>query len=296
MLQNISYQMNYLLIILSAGIAVSSVVYLIGMLFNMVESDARRYMDKPPALAMPIWPLVAFFKFFIGRYIPIKLEERLNQKLQNHGASFMLTGQEYFSLCLVLSSLIVLIALPLTFSDGSVAMLLLFASLGLVIPEVWLKELKRKRYQEIIKSLPIYLDYLSMCVDAGLNFSGALKQAVEKGPRGAMRDEFRMVLRDISSGQTLAESLNKLKARIDLRDVAIFVNAVIQAERTGASMRETLMIQAEQRLDERFQKAEKMAMEAPVKLIIPLVIFIFPLTFVILLFPVVIKFIEQGTL
>jgi tight adherence protein C len=61
-------------------------------------------------------------------------------------------------------------------------------------------------------------------------------------------------------------------------------------------MRDTLLIQAQQRLDERFQRAEKMAMEAPVKLVIPLVVFIFPLTFIILLFPIVVKFIEQGSL
>lgn len=296
MLQNLTHQVSFLLIILSTATAVASFIYVLGMLFNMVESDERKYMDKPPAFAIPIWPVVSFFKFFIGRHIPLRIEEKLNQKLQNHGASFMLTGQEYFCLSLSLSAMIGLVTTPLLMSEGNFFWILLFISLGFIIPEAWLKDLKRKKIQEIIKSLPVYLDYLSMCVDAGLNFSGALKQAVEKGPRGAMRNEFRMVLRDISSGQTLAESLNKLKARVDLKDVAVFVNAVIQAERTGASMRETLMIQAEQRLDERFQKAEKMAMEAPVKLIIPLVIFIFPLTFIILLFPVVIKFIEQGSL
>ena len=64
----------------------------------------------------------------------------------------------------------------------------------------------------------------------------------------------------------------------------------------GTSMRDTLLVQAQQRLDERFQRAEKLAMEAPVKLVIPLVIFIFPLTFMILLFPIIVKFIEQGSL
>jgi len=64
----------------------------------------------------------------------------------------------------------------------------------------------------------------------------------------------------------------------------------------GSSMKETLLVQARQRLNERFQRAEKMAMEAPVKLIVPLVIFIFPLTFIILLFPIVVKYLEQGGL
>lgn len=296
MLQSFAEHVNFLLIIATAGIASASFVYLVGMLFNMVESEERQYMDKPPAFATPIWPVVKFVNFFVGRYLPVSQQEKINKKLQSHGASFMLTAHEYFALSVSLATIFAAIATPLLINSGNATLIVAFALLGWVIPMAWLKDLKRKKTHEIIQSLPVYLDYLSMCVDAGLNFSGALKQAVEKGPRGAMRNEFRMVLRDISSGQTLAESLTKLKNRVDLKDVSVFVDAVIQAERTGASMRETLMIQAEQRLDERFQKAEKMAMEAPVKLIIPLVIFIFPLTFVILLFPVVIKFIEQGTL
>ena len=135
-----------------------------------------------------------------------------------------------------------------------------------------------------------------MCVDAGLNFAGALKQAVEKGPQGAMKNEFRIVLRDVNSGQTRADALTRLAERVDLKDVTVFVSAVIQAEKMGTSMRDTLLVQAQQRLDERFQRAEKLAMEAPVKLVIPLVIFIFPLTFMILLFPIIVKFIEQGSL
>jgi tight adherence protein C len=87
-----------------------------------------------------------------------------------------------------------------------------------------------------------------------------------------------------------------MEERVDIGDVSTFVRAVIQAEKMGSSMRDTLVIQAEQRLNERFQRAEKLAMEAPVKLVIPLVAFIFPLTFVILLFPIVVKFMAEGTL
>ena len=78
--------------------------------------------------------------------------------------------------------------------------------------------------------------------------------------------------------------------RLEIRDITAFVTAVVQSEKTGSSVGESLKIQADQRRTERFQRAEKAAMQAPVKLIFPLVAFIFPLTFVILGFPIVMKF------
>jgi tight adherence protein C len=82
--------------------------------------------------------------------------------------------------------------------------------------------------------------------------------------------------------------------RLEIHEITSFVNAVVQAEKMGSSMAGVLRIQAEQRRNERFQRAEKKAMEAPVKLIGPLVIFIFPTTFIVLAFPIFIKFIQGG--
>lgn len=290
------------LIALSAGASVGGtitcLVLIIILLTSMMGSESRKYMDPPPAFMLAVWPLIRVISFFIGNHLPINYLNKLDVKLQKNSLGFVLTAEEYFSACFVFALLLpVLAAIPLASSgDMNIGLLLILALIGFILPEAWVKDARRKRDVAIIQTLPIYLDYLSMCVDAGLNFSGALKQAVDKGPKGAMNNEFRIVLRDINSGQTRADSLRRLDKRVDLKDVTIFVSAVIQAEKMGSSMKETLLIQAEQRLDERFQRAEKMAMEAPVKLVIPLIAFIFPLTFIILLFPIVIKFLEQGTL
>jgi tight adherence protein C len=264
----------------------------------MLADEERMYMDAPPAFLRPIWPLVRICTYFLGSNLPASWLTKTDEKLQKNGVSFMLTAEEFLSAKLILVLLLPGLAwLALAKSGGSDPLLYLLLFLaGFILPDLWVKDNRRKRDGELIRSLPIYLEYLTMCVDAGLNFAGALKQAVDKGPRGAMRNEFRIVLRDISSGQTRADALDRLSQRVDLRDITVFVRAVVQAEKMGSSMKETLLVQARQRLNERFQRAEKMAMEAPVKLIIPLVIFIFPLTFVILLFPIVVKYLEQGTL
>ena len=97
-------------------------------------------------------------------------------------------------------------------------------------------------------------------------------------------------MRDMRSGITRAEALKRMDERLHVDDVTRFVNAMIQAEKMGLSMASTLRIQSEQRRTERFQRAEKKAMEAPVKLVFPLIVFIFPVTFMVLGFPIAIKF------
>jgi tight adherence protein C len=280
------------------GVLVTCVILALSAVAMMLPDDDREYMDPPPAFIKPLWPLVRIISYFIGSNLPANYLDQTDAKLQNNGASFMLTAEEYFSACVVLAMVLPALGFMALGSSGDVnpLLLLILAVVGFFVPEFWIKDTRAKRDKQIIKTLPVFLEYLTMCVDAGLNFSGALKQAVEKGPAGPMKNEFKIILRDISSGQTRADALLRMEKRVLLKDVSVFVNAVIQAEKMGSSLKETLMIQAEQRLDERFQQAEKAAMEAPVKLIVPLVVFIFPLTFVILLFPMVVKFMTEGTM
>lgn len=283
---------------LAVGGALFSLILVIGLLMRMIEDEDRTYMDPPPAFMLPIWPLARLISHFIGSNLPANYLDKTDEKLQKNGLSFVVSAEDYFSVCLVFAMLLPALGFVVLASSGDVhpMFLLILAILGFILPEAWVKDTRRRRDIDIIRTLPTYLEYLSMCVDAGLNFAGALKQTVDKGPSGAMKNEFRIILRDISSGQTRADALRRMAQRVDLKDVDVFVTAVIQAEKMGSSIKETLMVQAQQRLDERFYRAEKMAMEAPVKLVIPLIVFIFPLTFIILLFPIVIKFLEQGTL
>ncbi len=145
----------------------------------------------------------------------------------------------------------------------------------------------------IVKALPTFLDFLTMGVQAGMNVSGAIGQAVEKGPEGPLRQEFEKVIRDVRAGMSRVDALKAMAERLEIREITTFVTAIAQAEKTGASLTEALRIQADQRRVERFQRAEKLAMEAPVKLIFPLVVFIFPMTFIILGFPIAMKFMYE---
>jgi tight adherence protein C len=121
-----------------------------------------------------------------------------------------------------------------------------------------------------------------------------MNQAVAKGPKGALRDEFMRVLRDIRAGKPRAEALRAKATRLNEPSINSFVTAVVQAESLGMSLGPVLRAQADQRRTERFLRAEKLAMEAPVKMLFPLIAFIFPCTFIVIGFPIVMKFLSLG--
>jgi tight adherence protein C len=292
--------MNEILVLLSSaslGVTVTCTLLLIISLLSLLPDENRAYMDPVPAWVRPIWPLVRLVSHHFCSNMPPRMMDKLDSKLQKTGALYVLTAEEFLALCITMSVLFPLISiLPMASGKSGIIwpVVLVMILLGAALPMMWITDMHKRRDRDIIRNLPVFLEYLTMCVDAGLNFLGALQQAVDKGPDGAMKNEFRIVLRDIRSGLPRAEALNRMDERVNLKDLSTFVRSVIQAEKMGSSLRNTLQIQAQQRLEERFQRAEKTAMQAPVKLIIPLITFIFPLTFVILLFPIVVKFLGEA--
>lgn len=286
----------------SVGLAVLvsaiAAVLLILRLLTMVVDRGVDNLDPPPVIFATLMPLIRLVTFYITSNFPYKWLNEVEENLQKNGCSFMLTAEEFWAGKIVWAFFLAFMVALATGTSGEVNWVAVFALglVGWVMPMIWARDFKARRDEELIKNLPVYLEYLTMCVDAGLNFSGAVKQAVDKGPHGALRNEFRVILRDINSGYTRADALTRMEERVNLQDISVFVRAVIQADRLGSSLKDTLSGQASQRLNERFQRAEKAAMEAPVKLIVPLVIFIFPLTFIILLFPIVMEFQAGGSL
>ena len=139
-----------------------------------------------------------------------------------------------------------------------------------------------------------YLDIVTLSVEAGSNLTGGLTQAVQKSNDSALRSELSRVLRDIRAGKSRADSLRDLAERTGSLPIKNIVSGLIQAERTGSSLGPLLRAQADQLRSERFQRAEKQAMEAPVKLLGPLMMFIFPTTFLVLIFLVLSKALMQG--
>lgn len=150
------------------------------------------------------------------------------------------------------------------------------------------------RRHRMDRDLPFYLDVITLSVESGTNLTGALTQAVSKAPESPLRHEFNRVLRDVRAGKTRAVALRELSDRAGNKSLSSVISGMIQAERSGASLGPVLRSQANQLRSARFAMAEKKAMEAPVRLLGPLVLFIFPTTFIVLGFLVLSKMLQQN--
>jgi len=170
---------------------------------------------------------------------------------------------------------------------GSGLLLLPCVAAGAGLPAIRLREAIKKRQLRIVRELPFALDLLTLSVEAGLDFAGALAKVVEKGRPGPLRDELGLVLRCLRMGRTREEALLEMIPRVDLPVVTSAVTSLVQADRMGTSLGKTLRILSGQLRSDRTQRAEKLAGEAPVKMLFPLIAFVFPTVFLVLFGPIV---------
>ena len=155
---------------------------------------------------------------------------------------------------------------------------------GLVFPYFWLINRVRRRQSVIIKSLPDSFDLVTTCVEAGLGLDAALARVAEK-VQGPFAEELSRTLREVGMGRMRRDALQELGERTGVADLITFVNAVTQAEQMGTGIGQVLRVQSEQLRLRRRQRAEEMANQAPVKMVFPLVLCIFPTLFMVILGP-----------
>ncbi|WP_082797876.1 type II secretion system F family protein [Collimonas arenae] len=146
---------------------------------------------------------------------------------------------------------------------------------------------KKRRNSEISRYFPAFVDIVTLCCECGLTLNTAILNFCERGPVCVLRYEIERVVRDMKTGAGRADALERFARRTGNMDITRFVGIVLQCDKLGVPLGPTLRKFAEQKRTERFQRAEKLAMEAPMKMIAPLIMFIFPITFIIIAFPIV---------
>lgn len=304
-----SEQATVIVILFAAaiGLAVALFAWLVSKAVSDVPPEDRLYKDPPPIGFRLAWLPIQWISHFITPLQSVKSYNSRLTKLRQAGLDYSITPSQFTASRLLGALVAGLICYwvvgsfdnpkpgePALGSNLYLQVILFGALLGYFYPVIWLKDHLGKRKSELLKTLPFFLDIITLCVEAGLNLQGAIGQAVSKGPKGVMRDEFQRVLRDIRAGKARAESLRSMADRLKEPSIGSFCTAVIQAESMGMNLGPILRAQADQRRSERFLRAEKLAMEAPVKMLFPLIAFIFPCTFIVIFFPIVMKFMNSG--
>lgn len=262
--------------------------------------DLRKLELSQPFTERVLFPLARKLGEFASRFTPANLIQSYNKQLELAGVTgfwdggLVLVSQGF--LAVVFGGLIfVLFTLGPNRQPLGTTLLLafVFALLGFVFPIMLLSSRISRRQREIRKAMPDALDLLTICVEAGLGFDAAMQKVSEKW-QSELSLAFARAIQEIQLGKTRREALRSMAERIGIPEMTSFVAAVIQSEMLGVSLAKVLRIQSEQMRVRRRQRAEEEAHKAPLKMLIPMALLIFPSLMIVLLTPAALRLMHSA--
>ncbi|MBB6093024.1 tight adherence protein C [Povalibacter uvarum] len=262
------------------------------------DRDAA-WRDELPLLLRLMRPAFRWYAAEVDQSLPGHKRDVLQTQLNAAGFAYVITPAEFLVVrrltfvAGLTGALCVIFVLDVR-DPFFIAVAASVAPFAYVYPHLWLRDATRRRQRRFEKEFPFFLDVLVLAMKAGLTFTAAAEQAIDQLREGPVRQEFSRYLRETRTGMTRRAALDHLASRVVIPAVTNFVASVTQAEETGGSLGDVLADQARQRRQERFLRAEKLANQAPVKMLFPLIALLFPITFIIIGFPIVIQLIEAG--
>nr|AYQ75010.1 type II secretion system F family protein [Cohnella candidum] len=242
---------------------------------------------------LPLWKE---FRRLFSRTLEERKEAKLELRLLQAGQPFRMSPVDFriaqLTLALLLPGVCLFYAYLLDSGFGGA---LLLSALGVAaagwLPGQYLKMKCKTRCRLALRELPDVLDLLTVSLEAGLGFDAALGKLVSK-KEGVLAGEFRRCLEEIRLGKTRREALSGVRDRLPLDELKVLISSILQAEKLGIGMVQVLRIQSQEVREQRKQRAEEEAMKAPIKMLFPLVLFIFPSLFIVLLGPAIIQFVQ----
>ena len=272
------------------------------MRLRALDAMTQNRTDLDEELSLPfsqriLSPLSGSGATRLARLTPRSIREMVGEKLAAAGGLQGMGANEFLLLILFLSFALPLITAMLAMIAGApvhqvVGFSLYAFALGLYLPFFILNRKIKSRRRSMVRDLPDVLDLLTVSVEAGLGFDGALHKLSEK-MKGALVEEFSRLLNEIRVGVPRRNALVAMAGRCNLEDVSVFTTSLVQADQLGVGIGNVLRVQSAAMREKRRQRAQAAAMKAPVKMLLPLVMFIFPTIFVILLGPAVIQLIAS---
>ena len=251
--------------------------------------NGQRKLREIPFMERVVKPVGEHMAESVSNLAPKQVLSLIDKRLVMAGKSRECTAPQFVVICLT-GALSMWFVMFMLVGDSNYALIqkmvfmLLGGLLGGLMPLVCLNTMVQKRQAEIARQLPEILDLLCVSVQAGLSFDAALSKITGR-MKGELITECKRLQEDIRMGMVRRTAMKNLASRCDVQDVSLFMTSVIQAERLGTSMSKTLKNQADNIRERRRQYVKAEAMRAPVKIVFPLVLFIFPALFVVTLVP-----------
>lgn len=261
-------------------------------------ADGRKQARSLPIIFKLLLPFVGNFKPLLMSPRFTAARDAADRKIITAGFEGLLTGWEFLALRIlnpIVMGLVFGIVLGiLGMTDETIRqqfwMLEIFGILLFAVqPSMWLSQTVKQRQKSIQRAMPFMIDLLTLSVEAGVDFMNALQRSIESRKMDALTEELIRVNHEIQLGTPRRAALKNLAMRVDMPDMRSFAFALIQADELGVSIGTILRIQSDQMRQKRFDRAERLANEAPVKMLFPLMLFIFPAVFIVLLAPILSK-------
>jgi len=233
-------------------------------------------------------PIIRGLSGLLTRFYPANTMKSLTLKLKRAGMET--TSSEFFlgvkGFAAIVGAIAVSAIVNLMTSDGTQTIFGAVGGLvfGFLAPDFYLGNRAGGRGKQILDTLPDALDLLTISVEAGLGFDAALVKVTEK-LKGALSEEFKRAASEQRVGKSRQEALRGITERVEQRELATFISAIIQADQLGVSMSKVLRIQSEQMRGDRRQRAEEKAAKAPILIMLPTIGCIFPSLFIVILAP-----------
>jgi tight adherence protein C len=246
-----------------------------------------------------LMPLAGKWSKYLSKLTPATMVEKVEQAIGEAGMIGKVTGTQAVTLGILLMPLLpfityVLLAPAHILSPKALMGFCGFmAFLGFNLPSGIIQGRAKKRKREIQLALPFTFDLICIGVQSGMSFDGAM-QIVSERTKGALSEELQRTLREINLGISRSDALSNLARRTGIEDLKIFITAVNYITKLGGNLTQAIAVQTEALRVKRRQKAEKLANQAPVKMMIPLVLFILPCVFIAILGPAVIQIATGG--
>jgi tight adherence protein C len=220
-------------------------------------------------------------------------QEKWGVQLLRAGSPGNINGEEFLALKQVTPVLIFLVLL--TFLQFSQPILLIALTVfSMLLPGMWLKDRLKAQSTTLARALPDAIDTFALVVGSGLDFSESMAVFIRGSKEGALKEEFSKVTNELRLGISLQVALGNMADRTDSSSITDFTTAVIQSQKTGTSLGGILDDQAKELRQKRFDIAEQMGQRAPVKMMGPLLLLIFPNIFIVLLVPMILSFLGKG--
>jgi tight adherence protein C len=280
------------------GLAVAALAVLACLLVIDPPPLPDRTAEAPPRAFRLAWPLVSAAAHYGRPWLSWQGRRRIESQLVRSGLRHGLAPVHILGAQVLCACAGGLVAALLASSWSGLPALAAWAAAGAAAggtyPRLWLRDRVRRRRRDILRALPFVLDMTTLCVEAGLHVGAALQQAVQKGPPGPLRDELRRVLGDVRTGVPRTRALKDMAERLEIPEIRAWTGTLAQADALGMNLAPILRAQSDQRRAERFLRAERLALEAPVKMLLPLIACIFPCSFVVIGFPIAVKLMDTG--